>query len=52
MAKQAIELKIDRITFGAQDFDPEILSNVNRRQRPEHIYQAKSALEDNQAFGL
>lgn len=52
MAKQVLELKIDRITFGAQDFNPEILSNVNRRQRPEHILQAKEALENEQAFGI
>lgn len=52
VAQQALELKIDRITFGVQDFNPEILSNVNRRQRPEHLYQARAALEADQSFGV
>ncbi len=51
-AKQALELAIDRISFGVQDFNPEILSNVNRRQTPEHIFQAKEALTANQSFGI
>jgi len=52
VAQKALELQIDRITFGAQDFNPEILSNVNRRQRPEHLYQAREALDSAQSFGL
>ncbi len=51
-AKRALELKIDRISFGVQDFIPEILSNVNRRQTPEDILRAKNSLDPEQSFGI
>ncbi len=51
-AHRAQNLRINRISFGVQDFIPEILSNVNRRQQPEQIHQSIEALLPNQAFGF
>ncbi len=51
-ALNALELKIDRICFGVQDFNPEILSNVNRRQTHQDLFTAKENLDAQQSFGI
>ena len=51
-AQIARELKIERISFGVQDFNSQILSNVNRRQDPDDIKRSKEAMLENQAMGI
>jgi oxygen-independent coproporphyrinogen III oxidase len=51
-AYQAQTLKIDRFSFGVQDFNEAVLSNVNRKQTPEDSFRSKENLAPNQAFGI
>ncbi len=51
-AQNALELKIDRICFGVQDFNDDILSNVNRRQSHQDLFRARENLDPTQSFGI
>ena len=51
-AQWAFALKINRFNFGVQDFNSEILSNVNRRQSLDHLHRAKEALLPQQIMGM